>query len=77
MNIECPTTRWRGNPQQNREKKKQSKKIQLDNFFLKECKRAEIELEIVDIVSYSVFWGISYTVFWGLQLNIIYMLWVV
>ena len=45
--------------------------------MLKESERAENELEFVDTVSYSVFWGTSYTVFWGFRLNIIYVLRVV
>ena len=32
MNIKLPDTRWRGNPQQNREKRKQTKKRQLETL---------------------------------------------
>ena len=35
MNIKCPTTMWRGNSQQNREEKKQSKKRQLETLVVK------------------------------------------
>ena len=36
MNIKCPTTRWCGNSQHNRKKKKQSKKMNLETLVPKE-----------------------------------------
>ena len=63
MNIKCPTTRWNSNYQQNGRKKIQIKKRQMETFIDKGNQKCRNELEFVDTVYYSIFFGILYTVF--------------
>ena len=62
MNSKCPTKRWNGNPQNNREKNKQSKKIHLEKLVTNVKQKGRNELEFVETVSDRVYPKMSPTI---------------